>query len=435
MKKKKTKAVLSIVFLITLSAVIAAVQGCSREETEEPVEITLMHGWGGTPQTHKTMSEIYAGFSAENPDIKLNCIPYASSEVVVEQGNDMLAVGKMPNIIGTSGLSYYVKNAVKTGKAMDILPYIETDPEWKASIAPAVFDTWVTGNNRMYTLPDVLEVAGYWFNSDYFIQAGITNENGNAKIPSTWGEFMETAAKLQEWIDATGQNISVFALEDAQTVEFLFLARLAGEGENGLDACRNSYVRIKSETLENVLSDMEQIGNLARWVDNIENARQCFADGDSIIYFNGVWESDVLKDSEHMDVLTYANYPTESGQSLAYISPSSGYVLSNQTNERTAEAEIRFLKYMLSDEVQTKIAVETGQAPANPNIDMDRVIQESPMFGSAIDEAYGAQIQIKTIFSVWTQEDINTVQKYLSRDSWNPGAVIEMLRELNADIG
>lgn len=430
---KKRKRSLGSRFVVLL-LVVLSLSGCGRKEQSEPVEITLMHGWGGTPQTHKTMSGIYASFSEENPDIMLNCIPYAGSDVVVKRGNDMLAVGKMPNIIGTSGLSYYVTNAVKTGEAMDILPYIEEDPEWKADISPVVFETWVTGNDRMYTLPDVMEVAGYWYNEAYLIEAGITDEAGEARIPRTWEEFMETAECLQKWVDMSGKDISVFTMEDDQMIEFLFLARLAGEGENGLEACQNSFVRIRRETLENVLKDIERIGNIARWVDNVEDARQCFYEGESIIYFNGVWESDALKDSEYKEMLKYANYPTVSGKSLAYISPSSGYVLAAQADETIAEAEIRFLKYMLSDEVQTQIAIETGQAPVNPNIDMDRVIKEYPMFGNALNAAYGADIRIKTIFSVWMQRDIDVVEKYLSKESWNPGAVDEMLRELNADI-
>lgn len=430
---RKKSAYIKVLPIVLFMAAAVFFSGCEKSSKDAPVEITLMHGWGGTLQTCKTMEEIYDGFALENPDIKLNCVPYSQCDIVVEKGTDMLAVGKMPDIIGTSGLSSYVKNAVKVDKAMDLMPYIEKDSKWKRNISPSVFDTWVTGSNSMYTLPDVMEVAGYWYNEESFKQAGIVNQDGGAALPQTWTEFMSTVERLQNWIDETGQSSSVFAMEDAQMIEFLFLARLAGEGENGLAAADNPYVRIQTETLEHTLSDLKAISRASKWVDKVENARQSFYDGTSIIYFNGVWESDVLKDSPIKDQLQYTNYPTSEGKSLAYISPSSGYVLAKQEDEKKAEAEIRFLKYMLSDEVQTKIAIETGQAPTNPNIDREQVIQGYPMFGKAIDKAYNAEIQLKTIFSIWPEEKINIVKKYLNPKELESVQTEDMLAELNAD--
>lgn len=44
--------------------------GCSKKEEQECVEITLVHGYGGTLESYKMMQEIYNGFSEKNPDIK-----------------------------------------------------------------------------------------------------------------------------------------------------------------------------------------------------------------------------------------------------------------------------------------------------------------------------------------------------------------------------
>ena len=100
--------------LLVLGVVwVSVFGGCSNQEEESPIEITLMHGWGGTLKTHNTMQQIYAEFSEKNPDIVLKCTPYSDSSIAVETANDMLAVGKMPDIINTNGLSYYVANAVK----------------------------------------------------------------------------------------------------------------------------------------------------------------------------------------------------------------------------------------------------------------------------------------------------------------------------------
>ena len=84
----------------------AVITGCGRQEEPEVTELTFIHGWGGTVNTHSTMQEIYRAFDEENPDIVLNYQPSSDSYIAVEQANNMLAVDKMPEIVSTNGQSY-----------------------------------------------------------------------------------------------------------------------------------------------------------------------------------------------------------------------------------------------------------------------------------------------------------------------------------------
>ena len=56
--------------------------GCGKKE-QTPVEITLLHGWGGTLQTHRVMQEIYQEFQDENPDIVFTCIASSDSSIAL----------------------------------------------------------------------------------------------------------------------------------------------------------------------------------------------------------------------------------------------------------------------------------------------------------------------------------------------------------------
>lgn len=405
--------------------------GCHQEQKPEQIEITLMHGHGGTLASYAVMQEIYSEFAKENPDIQLNCIAYTNNQIAVEKANDMLAVGEMPDILSTNSLSYYIDNAVKTGMAMDLMPYIEADSEWKQQLHPSIFEAWQTEDGHLYTIPDVLELMGYWYNKDYLKEAGIKTENGRVQMPATWDEFFEMTEQVQGWLEETGKAGTVFAMEDVQMTEFVFLARLAGEGETGLEAAKNSKSEIRREDLEHTLRDMEKIQTYSKQVENIENARQCFIDGESVIYFNGVWEADALKNSQHSHSFAYANYPTVSGKSLSYVSSPSGYVLARQTDERKAEACIRFLKYMLSEEVQTRIAVETGQVPANLNVEVAAIIENAPLFVRAVDTVNQADIQIQTIANAWEPEKWDVVKEFLGQKTWKPECLAEMLQGLN----
>lgn len=406
-KKKRWICGWILLFLVT------GLLGCERQEETPKVEITLMHGWGGTLETHKIMQEIYARFSVENPDIILTRIPYSDSSIAVEKANDMLAVGKMPDIISTNGLSYFLSNAVKRGKALDLMPYIERSPELASAISPAVMEKWTTAGNHIYTVPDALELAGYWYNKQYFQEAGIVDEHGEAKLPSTWEGFLETARRLDVWAKENRPEVSVFALDPMQVIESFCLARIAGEGEAGMAMALHNPGKIDKLLLEPVRQDIEEMYQYSNNTANIENARQLFFDGKSMIYFNGVWDSDILEKSPVFQQIGYANYPLEQGKSLAYVSPSSGYVIGKSLDSRKNEACVRFLCYILSEEVQTKLALETGQAPSNPNFNQEELLSESPLLGMAVNTVNSADVKIETILSVWTAEQMDELEDYI----------------------
>ena len=423
--KRYFEAVIIIVCMIIIG-------GCSKKEEQECVEITLVHGYGGTLESYKMMQEIYNGFSEKNPDIKLNCIEYMNNEIAVEKANDMLAVGEIPDIVSTNSLSYYVDNAIKAGMALNLMPYLEADPEWKRQIHPSVFETWETDDGRIYTIPDALELSGYWYDKKYLEEAGVLDKEGNISIPKTWDDFMNMVEKLQNWIDQSGQDISVFSLEEEQLTEFLFLARLAGDGQSGLASAQDPVNGINKEAVEHVVADLARLNQYSCPVENIESARQRFIEGKTVIYFNGVWESEALEQSKLSDDYDCAAYPSNDGRSISYVSPPSGYVLAKQQDKKKEEACIRFLKYMLSDEVQKRIVLETGQAPCNPKIGMNDLPNNVKLLSKAVDAVNKGDEQIKTITSAWEYDKWKVVDDYLEQSMSNGSKLNKMLEELDA---
>lgn len=407
--------------------------GCRQETEEVPVEITLMHGYGGTLESYEIMQEIYDDFSDQNPDIRLKTIEYINNDVAVEKANDMLAVGEFPDILSTNSLSYIIDNAVKTGMALDLMPYIEADEEWREQIHPSVFETWEDEQGHLYTIPDALELIGYWYNEDYMKAAGIVNESGEADIPETWEEFMDTAARLQEWIDSSGMELSVFSLEDDQLMEFLFLARLAGDGEAGMTSAQHPEEGISRTALENAVSDLRTLNTYSRKVDNIESARQRFSKGQTVIYFNGVWESEALEESSIKDSFGYAVYPSADEGGVSYVSPPSGYLLARQEDKRKEEACIRFLKYMLSDEVQKRLAMETGQVPCSPKVGVEVFGDSGTLFGRSVEAVQSAEHQIKSLVCVWDAGKRDVLNEYLISSLDDPAVMAEMAEKLGAD--
>ena len=413
-----------------LLILILLLVGCQMKEEPEPVHLSMIHGWGGTLRAHSIMQEIYDEFDAQNQDIILSSQPSSDSSIAIEKANEMLALDEMPNIVSTNGQSFYVENAIKRGKLLDLMQYIRNDPEFMKLIHPSVLEVWTNTDGSLYTLPDALEVMGYWYNEHYFKEAGIVDENGEAALPKTWEEFYEVCEKLEAWNRKSGMIDSVFALENVQAVENLFLARLGGESTEGLIMATGVPESYDTEVFRSVVKDFSNIYYYSKNTDSLENARQYFIEGRTAMYFNGVWESEIIQNCERSNEIAYANYPTNYGMELSYVSPSSGYVVYDSPDERENEAAIRFLKYMLSRETQTRIAIEPGQAPSNPMMDNKVIAEKYPVLGNALETAHHAGIQLKTITSTWNSEAIDMISESLEKACTSESELEIMIKNL-----
>lgn len=391
------KKILSVFLSLALSLGFLS---CDQPEIQEKVRIELMHGWGGTLATHQTMLSIYEEFNKQHPNIELVSLPSADSSIAVKKANDMLALGKMPDILSTNGIAYYVQNAVKRRMALNLLPYIEEDKIFAENIHPSVYSTWMK-NGALYTLPDAIEAAGFWCRNDMLRKAGLVDSSGEILKAKNWSEFFSICDKLQKWIDKEQMNISVLALDDIQTAEYFFLARVAGDSEAGLELACSSLNGFDHPAIKNALEDVLHLYKYSKDVNTIEDARRMFLEGKSIFYFNGIWESNLFLDAGLSDEISFMNYPSNYGKSLVYMSPSSGYVLHDSGDEKKIKACVQFLKYILSDEVQSRIANETGQAPSNPNVEISGISAQEAVLADALANARLADVQINSITSIW----------------------------------
>ncbi|MCI9442515.1 MAG: carbohydrate ABC transporter substrate-binding protein [Ruminococcus sp.] len=177
--------------------------GCRKME-KEPVSITIIHAWGSTEADHVAMRDIYEGFQKENPDVRLHLIPMPTRAEMLRKVEDMIMVGDALDIVTFSGMG---KNRtyefmVENDMALDLMPYLEADPEFAKSISEANIDYWVTEENQLYTVADVLSLSGgYWYNEEIFEQAGIDS------IPGTWNEFLDMCETLRGWSKEQGQGV------------------------------------------------------------------------------------------------------------------------------------------------------------------------------------------------------------------------------------
>ena len=385
---------LCLVFLLT---------GC-QSQPQELTEITFIHGWGSTETDHETMRQIYRDFETENPDIKINMISMPTSDEVVRKTEDMVMVGTLPDIVflGGKGIDSIYQYMVDHRYALDLMPYLREDEEFASNLAPANLEYWTTDDGKLYSVSDVLILGGgYWYNKEIFRAAGVTS------IPQTWNEFEAACRKIEYWAERNNNGVQPMHLS-AEGYLYFTDHIMASMDTSILD----DEIPMDADTLFRVLDTLQNVhehsvGKSGNYTYRDETS--LFNDGKLAVYVNGVWGAAMI--NEDLDV-AYALMPGGS-KSICCESAGAGYILGNTGDTKRQEASVRFLKYMLSEEVQTRILLETQQVPANPNINIADYEKEMPRFSQAVATAQQAEIKIEIPEQLWANQQTQVFSEYI----------------------
>lgn len=374
----------------------AAFAGCGEEEDRQ-VEITVIHGWGSTEDDHVAMRNIYEGFEEKNPDIKLRLVSMPTGDEMIRRVEDMLTVGDIPDVIflGGKGRTSVYRFMVENGLALNLMPYIQEDAGFRNSLAPANLDYWTTGEGELYTVSDVILLSGgYWYNKDIFQKAGI------GKVPETWEEFEEACRRISEW--AEREKNGIVPLQIRAEGYLYFVDHMMAAGEDGCkEALKNNEIRIEEQQMGEILEGIRNIYSYSavKGADySYRDETDLFNEERMAIYVNGVWAASMIPEELNVQ---YALLPAQEGTAMSCESACLGYILGNNKEEERKDASIRFLKYMMSEEVQKRILRETGQMPADPAIALEEYKEEMPRFYQAADIVLSAEEKIEVPDNLW----------------------------------
>lgn len=390
---RKKRMVIFILFCFLLTA-------CSTVSKDESVSISFMHGWGGSGFDHVGMRELFAEFEALNPDVHIVYDTSPDLGIVMEKAADMLAVDKAPSIISTNGNVQYVSNARKKGVALNLMPYLQEDETFASDISPHILQALQEPSGEIYTLPDAVEYIGYWYNASLFRQAGITDTgtpNGKVVLPRTWEEFWDACDALAEISPQTG---AVPLQLQVSQMGFFLGARLAAVSADALSYMQKDSPVCHREDAELAVSELVNALSYDVRRGTALDIRQNFFDGKSAIYIDGVWANTEFTETTTKQEIRYAAFPGLCGETIAYANPATGYVISSDGSQKQIDASIRFLKYMLSEDVQKQIVIKTHQAPSNPKISEPWIHEQVPILAEAMQVCQEADQQILTLYTV-----------------------------------
>lgn len=423
---RKKRVVIFILFCFLLTA-------CSTVSKDESVSISFMHGWGGSGFDHVGMRELFAEFEALNPDVHIVYDTSPDLGIVMEKAADMLAVDKAPSIISTNGNVQYVSNARKKGVALNLMPYLQEDETFASDISPHILQALQEPSGEIYTLPDAVEYIGYWYNASLFRQAGITDTgtpNGKVVLPRTWEEFWNACDALAEISPQTG---AVPLQLQVSQMGFFLGARLAAISADALNYMQKDSPVCHREDAELAVSELVNALSYDVRRGTALDIRQNFFDGKSAIYIDGVWANTEFTETTTKQEIRYAAFPGLCGETIAYANPATGYVISSDGSQKQIDASIRFLKYMLSEDVQKQIVIKTHQAPSNPKISEPWIHEQVPILAEAMQVCQEADQQILTLYTVLSAKKSAQLEQSLE-DLLRGKPVQQLIISIIADI-
>lgn len=400
--RRKLRNLLLGVCLCTMSCVFSA---CGRQEQKQ-VEITVIHGWGSTEDDHVAMRKIYSDFEKENPDVKVHLASMPTSSDLLRKVGDMAQTGEIPDVIyfGGTGKNVIYDFMVKNDLAVDLMPYIEGDEAFAGCIADSNLEYWKTVDGKLYSVADTLMLSGgYWYNEEIFRNAGVQ------KIPETWEEFADACEAVKAWGIQEGNNVLPLQVS-AEGYLYFFDHMLVN---NRKKTSSLGKMEIREAEFRMVL---EQLGELypysAAGSENYSyrDETDLFNDGKLAIYVNGVWGAPMI--SEEIQA-QYALFPTDGSYTMSCESAGIGYILGKTGEEKQQEASIRFLKYLLSREVQERILLETEQVPANPDVDLEAHKEEMQRFYQAAKLVQSADKKIETPDNLWDESAKSAFEEHI----------------------
>jgi ABC-type glycerol-3-phosphate transport system substrate-binding protein len=337
---KNMKSVFTLVIMLSLAIIPWYA------EAEDPITLRVLSY--STPEASDY--EIYKAFrdefSAAHPDVIIEHEGLESADCRTKLAVEM-AAGNPPDVAFMAlglGREYSSK-----GLLLDLLPYIEADPEWKSIYTEAGLKGSIW-DGKLFLIPSHAHMGGMFCNLEVLKEVGF---DAPAK---TWEELLAQAKALKAIgktaFMTSGKNfryawfISQLMVRTCgvDTMNELFL----GSQKTAWDDPKNGFIDALAK-----LEELVQAGGFPSDVNGLDAtvANMLFGDGQAAYWYEGTWHIGSFKanvSEEFRDSLIWAPFPTIEGakgdQDGGIGGPLLGWGVSSKLEGRKKELAIEFVR-------------------------------------------------------------------------------------------
>lgn len=356
-------------------------------------------------QLVEEFNEEYAG----KYQIKLEEVPGDAN--YVDKIKVQLGTGDLPPVVYGAGYNL-LDLALAKDLVVDLTPYVEADPEWKALYSETALNT-NSRDGKIYASSVEGSVVGYFYNKDLFAQAGI-------EAPATtWEEFWEQCDKLK------AAGITPLALDTADSAwvtQLWWGAMVATSGEDGMKFMQTMNPTDYNfpemvEAVETVQKMVQEYTTLDAIGGKYEHAANNFLSGQAAMIANGPWMigdfSDTSKTTEGFaDKVGSAIFPG----SFVYDAPIQGYFVTKQDDPALEEAAVEMVKFFTSAHAQQLGLEMQGMVPASSTVEVtDEAKSKYPLLVEFLDQAAGAELRSDNMQATMFSNLLDVVSQELPR--------------------
>ena len=420
----KKKRIISLILATTMAATVV-VSGCGKSGDSEKTDdgkkkteasddkvLEFYHGYyqdASEWAPAQVMRDIYDEFAKEHADgeVEFKAIPTEDIDSVVE---NKVAGGSYPDMVDLAGRSVSLA-AISQDLLLDMKPYIDEEGI-KDNVGINYTQNDVDG--KIYTVHDQLLTLGYWYNDKVLKDAGATT-------PDTWKNWSDFEGAMEKVRSAGGD---VYAYGAGQGSTRCFNAIL-GMSENGRKIVGEPLTEeaIESKEFEEAF---KQVANMDQ-KNGSSNASSNADDGAN----DGVWAAGGFEDTTNFKPAIFPG-------SVSLSSASGGITAANDMSDAEKELALEFVKYMTSDEVQTKIFKEVGANPCTTTLDLNALAEGSDektkLLAEACSQANDAEYVIATIDSTWGTDIANAIGNKLIESTVSGTDVNAKFEELKSEL-
>ena len=365
-------------------------EGASTESTGEEIVINYPTFQCGVNTASPVVDQLIEEFNAEYAGkyrIQKEDVPGDAN--YVDKIKVQLGTGDLPPVVYGGGYNL-LDLALAKDVVVDLTPYVEADPEWKALYS----DVALTTNSRdgkIYASSSEGSLVGYFYNKELFEKAGI------AEPAKTWDEFWQQCDKLK----AAGTTPLALDTADSAWVTSLWAgAMIATSGDEGYEFMKqmnpidyNNQPTIDAFT--NVQKMLQEYTTLDAIGGKYEHAANNFLSGQAAMIANGPWMIGDFSD----ETKTTADFADKVGVAIfpgnfVYDAPIQGYFVTKQDDPALEEAAVEMVKFFTSAHAQ-QVALEVqGMVPASSTVEITETAKQNyPLLVEFLDLAEGATVR------------------------------------------
>lgn len=322
-------------------------------------DVTLeFQQWWGVELPDGALQEICDGFTSETGiNIELLSNPYADTKTQIAAG---AAAGTMADVVGLDGA--WVYDFAKQGSIANLTELMTADGYDDTQLSDQIK---YEGNT--YMIPVVNFAYPLYVNMDILEKAGVK------EVPATWSEFEAALELIKANTDAAGFSIPLSS-EAPNGIQNQFMTWLWASGGSMLkDGKPNLSGNAELAKVVDFVKEMIDKGYISNgaaamkeqdMVNEFENGRLAFmVDGISHL-------TTVKQESPDLN-LAFAKMPVMDGYTGKSGMDVASWGIGIAENCENKEAAMKFVEYMLSPEVNAKLAQLANAFPGNSNAEPD----------------------------------------------------------------